>query len=62
MKGSQSYPGGLGVHSGLLMSNYLPIELPEATEEFELVESDASSGNASDVECLQDCIQEATDQ
>ena len=61
MKGSQSYPAGLGVGSGLKMQRFLPLEFP--TDEVgyaELSESDVSDGTEYDCACLDDCLKEAT--
>ncbi len=54
MKGSQSYPAGVGVNFGAAMAESLPLEFPEQSEAFEFSESEQSSGNASDIDCLDD--------
>ena len=64
MKSSQSYPAGIGSELGLAMWGNLPNTLGECDDkatEFELAESDVSSGNASDVGCLKDVTAEGYD-
>ena len=52
LKGTQSYPGGIGSQTGLNM--VIPIDFP-SFEKYDVIDdSDASSGNASDLDCLDD--------
>ena len=58
MKATQSYPSGLGSQVGLCVQEYLPVPIPDFDEWAALSESDVSSGDASDGDCLDDAMDE----
>ena len=54
MKGTQSYPAGLGSQAVLGLSKIPPLKFQDLLPYMDLTESEPSSGNASDLDCLDD--------